>query len=155
MISSEPKLRRVASYLRTIMDTREALIKEGVVRSERDIIVDYAEWLAARRFKLRLARSGVNRTFDAVDRQGARYQIKARRVSSINDSTSFDFHNYDRFDYLVAVLIDKSTMEPITTQKIPYPIVRKYWRKNKNRRSFRWNRTIRSVLDQKTKPQTH
>jgi hypothetical protein len=151
MISNGAKLRRVASYLKTILSAREALIKEGVVRSERDVIVDYVEWLAARRFKFKLAPSGVNKTFDAVDRQGIKYQIKARRVSSINDSTSFDFHNYDQFDYLIAVFIDKSTMEPIMTQKIPYSIVRRYWRKNRNRRSFRWNRKIRAVLDKKTK----
>ncbi len=140
------KLVRVSRSLRAILRARESLIHEGVIRSERDVITDYAEWLAARKFKLKLVESGVNRTYDAVDRHGRTYQIKARRVTSIKDNTSFDVHNYDRFDYLIAVLIHTKTMKPLLIARIPFTIVRSHWRQNKSRRSLRWNRRLRDMV---------
>jgi len=139
-------LNRILPHLISIQKARQSLFQVGVIRSERDVVVDYAEWLAKRTFKLRLVKSGVNKTYDATDNEGKKYQIKARRVSSIDENTSFDFHNYARFDYLIAVLISRSTMRPLLLRKIPFSFVKKHWKQNKGRRSFRWNRKIRQQL---------
>ncbi len=141
------RLERVLRQLRAIIRTRKALVKDGVIHSERDVIVDYAEWYASKVFKLKLVKSGVNKTFDATDAHGRTYQIKARRVTSLGQNTSFDFHNYEKFDFLIVVFIDKLTMRPLLAKKIPFSLVKKYWKRNKNRRSLRWNKTIRTILD--------
>ena len=142
----QDKLEKVLRSLRTILRARESLIKAGVLRSQRDVITDYAEWLAARKFKLKLVESAVNKTYDAIDRKGRKYQIKARRVASVKENTSFDFHNYDRFDYLIAVLVHTKTMKPLLIEKIPFVLVTKYWRQNRSRRSLRWNRQLRALV---------
>lgn len=109
-------------------------------------MVDYTEWLAASQYRLKLAPSGVNKAYDATDNEGRKYQIKARRVSSVEENTSFDFAEDSQFDYLIAVFVNRSNLNPILTKKIPSSFVKKHWRRNRRRFSFRWNRKVRALL---------
>ncbi len=103
------------------------------------------KWLAASQYHLKLAPSGVNEGYDATDNEGQKYQIKAR-VSSVEENTSFDFAEDSQFDYLIAVFLNRSNLNPILTKKIPASFVKKHWRKNRRRFSFRWNRKVRVLL---------
>ena len=85
------------------LEARVGLKELGVLRTERSLQSDYAEWLVAHRLGLTLSENAVERGFDARDVQGKTYQIKSRIVNDLSASTSFDFHDIEtRFDYLVA-----------------------------------------------------
>lgn len=87
-----------------------ALRVRGLVRSSNNPIADYAERLVATRLNLSLAgRSAAG--YDAVDGDGVRYQIKARRVTPENSSrqmSALRSLDADPFDYLIAVLFTES-----------------------------------------------
>lgn len=77
-----------------------------VVRSKNNPTGDYAEWLVSTRLGLRLAPPSA-KGYDATDDQGARYQIKARRVTTNNPSTQLGvIRTLEAADFeaLVAVL---------------------------------------------------
>ncbi len=53
-------------------------------------------------FKLKLVENPLGKGFNAVDEEGNLYQIKARIVEDITQSTSFDISDINhRFDYLI------------------------------------------------------
>lgn len=98
----------VKDLVRAYMNSREALRARGVIRSNRVLLSDYAEWLAAKALRLKLVAGGSNKGFDAVDRAGLRYQIKARQHTAIYqqpDLRGFGDLSLDPFDLLVAVIV--------------------------------------------------
>ena len=84
---------KVHEAIREYLTAVNQLEKLGVVRTQGEIIGDYGEWLASKKFKLNLAKSLVNKDYDATDSQGKTYQIKTRVVKSRNSATSFYFIN--------------------------------------------------------------
>lgn len=86
------------------------LHRRKVVRSTNNPVADYAECLTAHAFNLELA--GKSETgYDARDRGGLRYQVKARRLTSHNKSRQLGFIRHlgpgeEPFDYLVGILFD-------------------------------------------------
>jgi hypothetical protein len=91
-----------------------------------NIVGEYAENLAARRLLLNLAPMSA-KGFDAIDEEGTRYQVKARR----RDTTLGVIRNLNSaertFDSLLAIIFhDDFSVE--TACKIPYVTVRNYAR---------------------------
>jgi hypothetical protein len=89
-------------FIQCYLAARQGLTKLGILRSERTLQGDYAEWLVAELLRLRLTPSTIQKGFDATDRKGQIYQIKSRIVKSLDQSTSFNFADIAvSFDYLV------------------------------------------------------
>lgn len=138
---------RVHEAIKEYLTAINQLEKLGVVRTQGEIIGDYGEWLAAKKFKLNLAKSLVNKNYDATDSHGKTYQIKTRVVKSKNSATSFDFrNNLGEFDYLIVVLLGGETLEPFYITKIPRQFVKKHIYKNQDNYRFRLNKKIIKLL---------
>lgn len=84
------------------------LRSHGVIRSFNSPVGDIAEWLVSKRLQLTLTTPS-NRSYDAIDANGARYQIKARWCPGTNRSKQLgavrDLAS-DPFEFLVAVVFD-------------------------------------------------
>lgn len=81
----------------------------GLVRTGNNPVGDYAEALFARAFGWTVEANSA-RGHDAVDAEGQRYQIKARRLTAHNASRQLGIlRNLDQtpFDHLAAVLMDE------------------------------------------------
>jgi len=92
------------AYARSI----DALRERGVIRT-RNVVGCYAEHLFASAMEWTLERNAA-RGFDARDRDGQRYQIKARRITKANTSTQLgDLPPGDQheFDAVAAVVFDE------------------------------------------------
>jgi len=143
--AAREKLELAQDLIRCYLASRNGLKKLGILRSERTLQGDYAEWLVAKMLQLHLAPSGVQKGYDATDSSGARYQIKARLVDSLTEPTSFDFHQLaDDFDYLIGVFLDRKTFDVLGIIRIPYDIVRKGSSpdQNSSKVRFRWKRSM-------------
>ncbi|MFI5261008.1 MAG: hypothetical protein ACHQZR_00470 [Candidatus Limnocylindrales bacterium] len=86
----------------------DELLARGIARTSNNPVADYAEYLAARAFKLQLVPNSV-RGYDAVDETGLRYEVKARRLQARNRGRQLSFfRGFDlaepTFDVLIAVL---------------------------------------------------
>ena len=84
----------------------EELLRRGVVKTWNNPIGDYTEWLVCNRIGLE-SQPNSKASFDAIDADGIRYQIKGRR----DDATSVQFsaiRNLDEqgFDFLIAVVFN-------------------------------------------------
>jgi hypothetical protein len=116
-------LQSARHLIRRYLDAREGLKKLGILRSERTLQGDYAEWLVARLLDLQLSESSVEKGFDAKDSQARTYQIKSRIVSDLSSRTSFDLGNPEfRFDYLVAVFFSPG-FDVLGILRVPYDVV--------------------------------
>lgn len=84
----------------------DELASRGVVRSKNNPVADYAEHLVCKALSLQLAGKS-NKGFDAVDSDGVRYEIKARRESKDRKTTLTspirDLEG-ENFDHLIIVL---------------------------------------------------
>lgn len=130
-------------FIKCYLAAREGLKKLGILRSERALQSDYAEWLTAELLNLQLASSLVHKTWDASDADGKTYQIKSRRVKNLNQPTSFDLKTIDDpFDYLVCVFFS-DVFEPLMVIRVPYDVVRELGTPTKGSFRFRWNKRVR------------
>jgi hypothetical protein len=84
------------------------LRSHGVIRSFNSPVGDIAEWIVSKKLQLTLTPIS-NRSYDAVDARGARYQIKARWRAGANQSKQLgalrDLAS-NPFEFLVAVIFD-------------------------------------------------
>lgn len=136
------QVRIARSFVRTYVSAREGLTTLGILRSERSLQGDYAEWLAAELLGLTLASSGVQKGFDAVNEAGERFQIKSRLVRSLTQSTSFDFRSEQlAFDYLVAVFFDPE-FELLGLARVRKSDVLELGNRNMNGFRFRWKSSL-------------
>jgi len=123
---------------------RDGLKALDIVRSERSLQSDYAEWIASKLFNLELSKNRVQKSWDGTDKIGKQYQVKSRLVQSLNDSTSFDFRtNEFAFDTMIGVFFSP-TFDVIAVIEVPGEMVRTESYMNKSRWSFRWNRSVRA-----------
>jgi hypothetical protein len=81
----------------------QELENRGVLRTK-NLVGDYAEWLVSKEMGLDLKEPN-NRGFDATDSQGKRYEIKCRRIYA-SWQLEVKEDNKERFDYLVALIVD-------------------------------------------------
>ena len=108
-VAARDRLAQAQRLIRGYTAVREELKGLGVLRSERNLQGDYAEWLAAELLGLRLAASGVQKGYDATDSDGRHYQIKARIVPDLRQHSSFNFREFDparkSFDVFLGVFL--------------------------------------------------
>jgi hypothetical protein len=127
-------------FIRCYTAARQGLSELGILRSERNLQGDYAEWLAAGLFGLQLVPNPVQKGFDAHDARGLRYQIKSRMVKHLFQPTSFDFAAItEPFDYLVCAFFSPS-FELLGLVKVTHAVVRERGVHNAAGFRFRWNR---------------
>jgi len=111
-------------------DLMEELRERNIVRSGGNPVSDYGEKIVAERMNLKLS-MGSNKGYDAIDENtGNRYQIKSRRLTKHNGTSSKQLgiiRNLDQklFDYLVAVIFDEF-LEPKEIWQIPFDVIPKY-----------------------------
>ena len=105
------------------------LRSRGVIRTKNNPVGDYAEWLVSKALGMTLL-SNSSAGADAIDTDGKKVQIKARRVTSDNPSRQLSaLRNYEAadFDYLIAVIFDE-TYNILDAYKIPQELIRDYAR---------------------------
>lgn len=102
------------------------LKQRGVVRTRNNPTGDYAEWLVATKFKLKLELNS-NAGYDAASSRGkkVRFQIKGRRAKKSRQLSVIRNLDAKKFDYLMAVLFDDD-FTVREAYKMPYKIVKKY-----------------------------
>ena len=89
-------------------DIMNELYLRDVIRTANNPAADYAEYLVSIAFKLDPA-SPSTKGFDAIDRKGIRYEIKARRLTARRKPRRFSAIrtlDKDGFDQLAAVLFN-------------------------------------------------
>jgi hypothetical protein len=126
----------IANYIKS----RDALKEVGILRTDRNLQGDYAEWIVAKKLNLTLSESTIQKGYDATDDEGKTYQVKSRMVYAADQQTSFDFQSLDhKFDFLIAVFFNKD-LDVIKIIKVPYEAVLKNAVKNKTNYRFRWHK---------------
>jgi len=126
----------IACYL----SARAGLKQLGILRTERTLQGDFAEWLVAHLLDLKLSPSSVERHIDATDAAGRTYQIKSRIVTGMSESTSFDFRASElAFDFLIAVFFDQS-FDVFAVLRIPRDVVAALSHQTASTLRFRWSR---------------
>ena len=131
----------VAGHLiRCYLSARAGLKQLGVLRTERTLQGDFAEWLVAHLLDLQLSPSTVEKHVDAKDAAERTYQIKSRIVTSMSQNTSFDFRASElAFDFLIAVFFDQS-FDVLAVLRIPRDVVTALSHQTASTLRFRWNR---------------
>ena len=128
-------------FLRAYQASRHGLTTLGILRSERLLQGDYAEWIASRILGLTLATSGVQKAYDATDAAGRTYQVKSRIVRSLDERTSFDITDITTpFDFLIGVLFTPS-LEVLAIVRVSFDLAVKMGSATKTTHRLRWNRT--------------
>jgi hypothetical protein len=132
----------VASHLiACYLSSRAGLKQLGILRTERTLQGDFAEWLVAHLLDIQLNPNTVEKHFDAADAAGRKYQIKSRIVTSMSQSTSFDFRNGELgFDFLVTVFFDKN-FEVLAVLRVAREVVVALSHQTASTLRFRWNRS--------------
>ena len=100
-----------------------------VIRTKNNPVGDYAEWLVSNALGMTLL-SNSSAGADAIDADGLKVQIKARRVTPDNPSRQLSaLRNYEAadFDYLIAVIFDEA-YNVLDGYKIPHEVIRDYAR---------------------------
>ena len=105
----------------------DELLRRGVVKTRNNPIGDYTEWLLCNRLGLEM-QTNSQKSFDAIDANGIRYQIKGR----ISERTSVQFssiRNLDGqgFDIVIAVAFNNDYSIRFAVM-IPHQVVRKFAR---------------------------
>ena len=153
------------NFIKSYLASRNGLKEMNILRSERNLQGDYAEWIVSKFLNLTLATSSIQRGYDATDESGKTYQIKCRSWKPATQrATTFDFkHSVEgEFDYLIGVLFtnDLEVIAVIKTDvfKVQNDI-KKYndhdYRFTLNKARFTnseveilyWNSEIRTLLD--------
>ena len=130
----------VRDLIRSYLEARAGLKELGILRTERSLQSDYAEWLGANRLGLTLSENPVEPGFDATDPEGKTYQIKSRIVEDLSQPTSFDFGAIEaKFDYLVGVFFDPS-FEVLQMVCVPYEAVKELGSPTASTFRFRWDK---------------
>ena len=130
----------IQELITNYINSRDALKVAGILRTDRNLQGDYAEWIVAKKLNLALSESTIQKGFDAVDAEGKTYQIKSRMVYATDQQTSFDFQSPEhKFDYLIAVFFSKE-LDVIKIIKVRYQDVLENAVKNKTNYRFRWHK---------------
>lgn len=102
----------------------DELRRRDVLRSKNSPVGDYAEWLVATTFGWQLQPKSAA-GYDAVDSNGIKYQIKARRITPDNKSRQLSaIRNLEAeaFDYVIGVLFDRE-FTVAGAYRIPHGVV--------------------------------
>ncbi|GLQ16710.1 hypothetical protein GCM10007879_09590 [Maritalea porphyrae] len=98
----------LGELLKLHIDVNEELRTRGVLRSNNNPTGDLTEYLFCLAFGWQQAPNS-EKSFDATDSDGIRYQIKGRRVHRRNKSRQLSsIRDFSGFDFLAAALFDDS-----------------------------------------------
>lgn len=101
----------------------EELRNRGILRTANNPTGDLAEHLFCKAFEWEQAANSA-KSFDAIDKDGLRYQIKGRRLHARNASRQLSaIRDLDGFDVLAAILFDEK-FDVVKAVLIPAPVVR-------------------------------
>lgn len=117
--------RNALGLLRVYDTVMQELIETGVLRSRNNPVADFAEYLCCEAFDWQL-NTRSTKGHDAVDINGVRYEIKARRMSASNQSRQLSaIRKIDErnFDFLVGILFD-ANFSIVRAAQIPWSTVR-------------------------------
>ncbi|HST88065.1 MAG TPA: hypothetical protein VLJ14_06775, partial [Ktedonobacterales bacterium] len=145
--AARDRLAQAQRLIHSYTAARQELKGLGVLRSERNLQGDYAEWLAAELLGLRLAASGVQKGYDATDDDGRRYQIKARIVPDLRQHSSFNFREFDptrkSFDVFLGVFLSP-TLDLLGLIRVSWEAVRDIGVGPTHDFRFRWHGVVAS-----------
>ncbi len=106
-------------------DIIDELRRRGIIRTAK-VVPDYGEYIAAKKLGLQRSTNPSNKGYDAVDDQGRKYEIKARKTTAWNKPTIFPV-NEDQLrssDFLIYVEFDNDwntvKMLKIPTSEVQY-----------------------------------
>ncbi len=132
----------IPELIREYVRLRRELKARGVLRADRSLAGELAEYLAARDFGVSLQPNLVNAGFDGI-RDGKRIQVKARIIRSVDASTSWDFREAPAgFDEFLGFLFDPD-YRVLRIVRLPVDVVQRLAVRNKSRWSLRWNKALR------------
>lgn len=138
---STEKYRVAQALIRCYLASRDGLKELEILRTERNLQGDYAEWLVAELLNLKLSESTIQKGYDAIDKEGRTYQIKSRIVVGLTMNTSFDISDISsHFDFLIGVFFSHS-LEVLQIIRVPYEAVTEMCKENRDNFRFRWNKT--------------
>ncbi len=137
--AAQDKLQLAHYFIKCYQASRQGLQLLGILRSERSLQSDYAEWLASQMYQLRLSPNPVQKGFDATDSDGYTYQIKSRLINKLRDNTSFDMKPGTEFDYLLGMFFSPD-FDLLAVIRVPYAVVLELGNLTQNTFRFRWNR---------------
>ena len=125
--------------IRYYLSARRGLTELGILRSERSLQSDYADWLAVELLALQLNTNPVEDA-GATDRTGCTYHIRSHIVEDLQQAASFDFDSLPApFDYLVGVLFSVD-LDVLAVLLIPYKVVCELGRQSDSEFRVPWNR---------------
>ena len=116
----------------------DELKARGIIRQATAPIGEYAELLLCEALDWTRVEKHYNPGFDATDKDGARVQIKARRITGAGSRQIGSFRNLEQrpFDKLAAVLFAKN-LEIVRAAIIPLEIVKRMSVYDKYTKGFR------------------
>jgi hypothetical protein len=100
---------KVLDLLSIFADIISELCDRGVLRTVNNPAADYAEFLVSAALGLQSAPKSA-KGYDAIDKRGRKYEIKARRITRMSRPTRFSAIRKleeRHFDFLVGVLFDE------------------------------------------------
>lgn len=120
--------------IRQLLNSYSSIMNElrqrKILRSGNNPASDYAEYVIAKKLKLKLTTNS-NKEYDAIEsKSGIKYQIKSRRITRYNNSRQLGvIRNLEKaeFDFLIAVIFNEN-FDVIESYKIPRSIIKKYAR---------------------------
>jgi hypothetical protein len=109
--------RKVRTAVWDYLYARSRLSDLGVLRSNRELQGELAEWFVSELLGLRREAS-FHTGCDAVDANGGRYEIKSRKVPNLSARTSFDFtQDLGEFDWFLGVFFSEE-LDPLAVVRI-------------------------------------
>ena len=113
-----------SELLQTHASVIDELLRRGVVRTRNNPIGDYTEWLVCDRLSLELQPNSMM-SYDGIDSNGIRYQIKGRRAESKTAPVQLSvIRNLEKsgFDFLIAVIYNSDYTIRFAA-KIPHAVL--------------------------------
>jgi hypothetical protein len=131
------------SLILQMAELKNRLRDLGVIRSEGEITVGYAEWFCSKKFDLELC-SGGEVGYDALSKHGERVVIRSRVGSDIDFTVTFDGIGLGEFDYLLVVFVDERSWMIDAVYRVSMDVVEEFLGADPARR-FMWKRESRSL----------
>lgn len=121
------KDRKIKKLLIEYRDIITKLNQLGVIRTGK-VVSDYGEYIVSQKLGLKLMSSAVNKGYDAIDKQGKKYEIKTRKSTAWNKATIFPVkkEQLETADFLIYVGFDDNwdvtQLLKIPTKEVKYNI---------------------------------
>lgn len=132
---TNPRQHSSLELLKQYANLMNELKRRKVIRTNNNPVGDYAESRACGAFDLSLEK-GSQKSFDARDKNGVRYQIKGRRLTRGNDPKQLSIIRNlcdDGFDFLIGVIFDWE-FAVLGAYKVPLQVIKTcaWWNERQN-----------------------